>query len=126
MSEPNGWIHNQVAELLSAYIDGEVTAAERGLVEAHLASCDACGRDLATLRQELSDALQLGIQTLPPDQRATLVLSDVQGFSYQEIADMTGVSLGTVKSRLSRARARLRDYLITQQELLPAQYRLVE
>ena len=79
-----------------------------------------------TLRQELSDALQSGIQTLPADQRATLVLSDVQGFSYQEIADMTGVSLGTVKSRLSRARARLRDYLITQQELLPAQYRLVE
>ncbi len=78
------------------------------------------------LRQELSDALQSGIQTLPADQRATLVLSDVQGFSYQEIADMTGVSLGTVKSRLSRARARLRDYLVTQQELLPAQYRLVE
>jgi RNA polymerase sigma-70 factor (ECF subfamily) len=78
------------------------------------------------LRQELSDVLQSGIQTLPADQRATLVLSDVQGFSYQEIADMTGVSLGTVKSRLSRARARLRDYLVTQQELLPAQYRLVE
>ncbi len=76
------------------------------------------------LRQELSDLIQLGIETLPPDQRAVLVLSDVQGFSYQEIADITGVSLGTVKSRLSRARSKLRDYLMAQQELLPTQYRL--
>lgn len=79
-----------------------------------------------TLRQELNEMIQLGIQTLPADQRVVLVLSDVQGFSYQEIADITGVSLGTVKSRLSRARARLRDYLVAQQELLPAQYRLTE
>ncbi len=78
------------------------------------------------LRQELNEVIQLGIETLPADQRVALVLSDVQGFSYQEIADITGVSLGTVKSRLSRARARLRDYLVAQQELLPAQYRLTE
>jgi RNA polymerase sigma-70 factor (ECF subfamily) len=52
------------------------------------------------------------------------VLSDVQGFAYQDIADITGVSLGTVKSRLSRARTKLRDYLVDYQELLPAQYRL--
>jgi RNA polymerase sigma-70 factor (ECF subfamily) len=77
-----------------------------------------------TLRQELSGVIQFGIETLPSDQRVALVLSDVQGFSYQEIADITGVSLGTVKSRLSRARTKLRDYLLAQQELLPAQYRL--
>jgi RNA polymerase sigma-70 factor (ECF subfamily) len=79
-----------------------------------------------TLRQELNEMIQSGIETLPADQRVVLVLSDVQGFSYQEIADITGISLGTVKSRLSRARARLRDYLVAQQELLPAQYRLTE
>ncbi|MEJ2560472.1 MAG: sigma-70 family RNA polymerase sigma factor [Anaerolineae bacterium] len=78
------------------------------------------------LRQELNEVIQSGIETLPADQRVVLVLSDVQGFSYQEIADITGVSLGTVKSRLSRARAKLRDYLVAQQELLPAQYRLTE
>jgi RNA polymerase sigma-70 factor (ECF subfamily) len=43
---------------------------------------------------------------------------------YQEIADATGVALGTVKSRLSRARAKVRDLLMEQKELLPAQYRL--
>jgi len=75
-------------------------------------------------RQEMSRVIQAGIETLPPDQRITLVLSDVQGLSYQEIAEAMDVSLGTVKSRLARARGKLRDYLRSQGELLPARYRL--
>jgi RNA polymerase sigma-70 factor (ECF subfamily) len=75
-------------------------------------------------RQELSRAIQAGINDLPPDQRIALTLRDVAGMPYQEIAEVTRVSLGTVKSRISRARAKLRDYLLAQQELLPAQYRL--
>jgi RNA polymerase sigma-70 factor (ECF subfamily) len=74
-------------------------------------------------RQDLGYAIQKGLDELPPDQRMTLVLSDIQGFSYQEIAEATGVSLGTVKSRLSRGRARLRDYLQREEELLPRRYR---
>jgi RNA polymerase sigma-70 factor (ECF subfamily) len=76
------------------------------------------------LRQELGGAIQAGLNTLPPDQRVALVLSDVQGLSYQEIAEVTRASLGTVRSRLSRGRAKLRDYLLDQGELLPARYRL--
>ena len=76
------------------------------------------------LRQELSRVIQVGIGTLPPEQRVALVLSDVQGLSYQEIAEATGASLGTVKSRLSRARGKLRDFLLEQRELLPSRYRL--
>lgn len=75
-------------------------------------------------RQELNQAIQRGIEILPPDQRIVLVLSDVQGLSYKEIADITGVSLGTVKSRLSRGRTKLRDHLLEQRELLPTRYRL--
>ena len=75
-------------------------------------------------RQELRRLLQAGISLLPNDQRAVLVLSDVQGFSYQEIAEAVGVPKGTVKSRLHRARAKLRDYLQDREELLPARYRL--
>jgi RNA polymerase sigma-70 factor (ECF subfamily) len=70
------------------------------------------------------DVIQTGIETLPPDQRVTLVLSDVQGMSYQEIAEVTEVALGTVKSRLARARSKLRDYLRDNGELIPRQYRL--
>jgi len=75
-------------------------------------------------RQELSRLLQARIALLPDDQRVVLVLSDVQGFSYQEIAEAMGVPRGTVKSRLHRARAKLRDYLQDREELLPARYRL--
>jgi hypothetical protein len=76
VSEQRGWIHDQVAELLSAYIDGEVTADERGLVEAHLASCDVCGRDLATLRQTVTLLRQLPQVAAP--RPFTLRESDVQ------------------------------------------------
>ncbi len=77
-----------------------------------------------TERQELSRAIQAGINNLPPDQRIALTLCDVAGMNYQEIAEIMQVSLGTVKSRINRARTKLRDYLLAQQELLPAQYRL--
>jgi RNA polymerase sigma-70 factor (ECF subfamily) len=45
------------------------------------------------------------------EQRAIIVLRDVEGMNYAEIAQVFGVELGTVKSRISRARARLRDVL---------------
>ncbi len=75
-------------------------------------------------RMDLQDALHECLQDLPDDQRAVAVLSDVEGFSYDEIAQITGAALGTVKSRLSRSRARLRDCLQGFQELLPHAYRL--
>lgn len=76
------------------------------------------------VRQELGRIIQVGINQLPTDQRMTLMLSDVEGLSYDEIAVVMDTSLGTVKSRLSRARAKLRDFLLQQQELLPKRYRL--
>jgi len=66
------------------------------------------------LSGELGDQIQRAIMTLSGDQRTTLVLVDVQGLSYEEAAEATGASLGTVKSRLSRARAAVRDVLLRQ------------
>ena len=77
-------------------------------------------------RSELSDAIQDCINDLPDDQRVIAVLADVQEYAYQEIADITGLALGTVKSRLSRARGKLRDCLRAVRELLPVEYRLVD
>jgi RNA polymerase sigma-70 factor, ECF subfamily len=62
-------------------------------------------------RLELAQALQRALVQLQDDQRLVVILSDVQGYSYDEIAAITNVSLGTVKSRLSRGRSRLRDIL---------------
>ncbi len=78
--------------------------------------------DERALRHELSAAIQRGIAQLPEEQRIVVILSDVQGFAYEEIAEVTSTNLGTVKSRLSRARARLRD-ILRAGELLPAKFR---
>ncbi len=76
-------------------------------------------------RVELALLIEQCLGTLPEDQRVTAVLGDVEGYDYSEIASITQVSLGTVKSRLSRARAKLRDCLQTAGgELLPQSYRL--
>lgn len=88
-----------------------------------LISHEAGPEDLAQQR-ELSRAIEGCVRALPAEQRTLVVLRDVEGFDYQAIAATTGLELGTVKSRLSRARARLRDCLRGLGELLPAPYRL--
>lgn len=75
-------------------------------------------------RAELAEAIERCLQGLPEDQRVATVLCDVEGYDYNEIADIMTVSLGTVKSRISRARTKLRDCLRGLGELLPASYRL--
>ncbi len=74
-------------------------------------------------RKELGRLIQRGIAELPPDQRTVLILSDIEGMPYEEIAAVTSVALGTVKSRLSRARAKLREFLTERQEQLPMGFR---
>ena len=78
--------------------------------------------DEFALRRELASAIQHGLASLPEEQRVILILSDIQGLAYEEIAQITDTNLGTVKSRLSRGRARLREVLKAG-ELLPARYR---
>lgn len=76
------------------------------------------------LTQELQALIQKGLEQLPLDQRVAVVLCDVEGLSYEEVAESTQISLGTVRSRISRGRARLRNYLYQHRELLPRDYRL--
>jgi RNA polymerase sigma-70 factor (ECF subfamily) len=65
-----------------------------------------------------SRVIATALQQITPDQRTAIVLFDVEGYDYQEIADMTGVSLGTVKSRIHRGRLALRDLLAGDLELM--------
>ena len=76
-----------------------------------------------TLRGELAAEIQRAILSLPPEQRLVVTLIDVQGFSYGDAAEAADVSIGTVKSRLSRGRARIRDHLRGLGELLPPEFR---
>ena len=75
------------------------------------------------ITEELREEIERGILSLPGHQRAALVLIDVQGFSYEEAARALATSVGTIKSRLSRARARVRDHLMKRRELLPCTFR---
>jgi RNA polymerase sigma factor (sigma-70 family) len=59
----------------------------------------------------LDDDVQAALKALPPEYRAAVVLCDIEGFSYEEIAATLGVKLGTVRSRIHRGRAQLRSAL---------------
>ena len=72
-----------------------------------------------TAHQPSDDGVQALLNTLPSDQRLTLVLSDVQGSSYREIADVIGASVDVVRSRLSRGRTALRNALLARGEISP-------
>ena len=76
-------------------------------------------------QRELQRAIQSCISALNADQRVVLVLCDVEGMDYGAIAEQVGAQIGTVKSRLSRARAAVRDCLQGVRELLPPAYRLI-
>ncbi len=84
--------------------DEEVTWAEPAAPGPELA-------DIAASREALA-VVEEALRNVPEDQRAALLLRDVEGFAYEEIAMMTSVEIGTVKSRIHRARVAVRNTLI--------------
>ena len=75
-------------------------------------------------QQELHALLERSIAKLPKHHRTTIVLIDRIGLSYEEAAKVMDVALGTVKSRLARARKEMQSLLQAERELLPARFRL--
>ena len=75
-------------------------------------------------QQELEKAIQNCLGGLPEEFRTVIVLVDVQGMDYQEASDVVRKPLGTIRSRLARARQRVQDCLQNVGELLPDKYRL--
>ncbi len=75
------------------------------------------------LDAELRRRIAAALTRLPEDQRLAVVLADVEGLDYTEIGSVMRTSLGTVKSRIARGRARLRQLLLAEPELLPARFR---
>jgi len=75
-------------------------------------------------RKELSGQLQAALLAIPFDQRQAIVLSDIYGYRYDEIAIMTATSVGTIKSRIHRGRERLRKVLAVEPELFSTSGRL--
>jgi RNA polymerase sigma-70 factor, ECF subfamily len=77
-------------------------------------------------QEELEHALQHCLENLPTEFRSVVVLADIQGLDYEEVAVAVKTPVGTIKSRLARARMRLRECLQGFRELLPSAFRLNE
>lgn len=90
----------------------------------HLVDDDAELPEQMLQRDELRTLLDRAIARLPEEQRLVLILVDRMGLSYAEVTQTLNVRLGTVKSRLARARKRMQVLLQENRELLPARYRL--
>ena len=78
---------------------------------------DSNAPEKQAMRSELRRNLNRAIQELPEEMRAAVVLRDIQGFSYDEIARMLEINVGTIKSRISRGREKLREKLKENAEL---------
>lgn len=70
-------------------------------------------------RRELRERIEEGLQTLPPEYRAVLVLREMQQLRYDEIAQALSLDVGTVKSRISRGRRKLRGFLLERGNFFP-------
>ena len=84
----------------------------------------SAGPEQQALSGEVARQIEHALTRLAPEQRLAVVLCDIQGLSYDEAAQVMSVELGTVKSRLSRARAHLRDVLLATGELKGPSQRL--
>jgi RNA polymerase sigma factor (sigma-70 family) len=108
-----GWLHRITTNL---FLD---TARRKSRIRFDALPEDADNRlpsalptpDLAYVNQMFDADIEAALAELPPDFRAAVVLCDVEGLSYEEIADVLGVKMGTVRSRIHRGRALLRKAL---------------
>jgi RNA polymerase sigma-70 factor (ECF subfamily) len=96
----SGGLYNLFLESLSG--GDPPAAAARGWTEPELR---------AFLRNVVGDEVKAALESLPPAFRIAVILRDVEGFSYREIADMLGVPVGTVMSRIFRGRKALQERL---------------
>lgn len=95
---------------------------EEGAVE--LPDLGAADPEAEASRSELYRYLDAALRRLPEDQRTAVVLCDVYGMDYGEVAETTASALGTVKSRIHRGRLRLRELMAEHRELFISEVRL--
>ena len=108
-----GWLHRITTNLFldqarrKQRIRFDALSDER----AHRLTSSAPTPDVAYADQTFDDDIERALATLPPDFRAAVVLCDVEGLAYEEIAEILDTKLGTVRSRIHRGRAMLRSAL---------------
>lgn len=104
------WWRRRELEMTAVAVE-EVDRDNSWVLSAAIKTNDREAPDEALQRKELGDILHEAIAALPFDQRTILLLKEIDGLSYEDIAGTLNLALGTVKSRLARARRALRDKL---------------
>ena len=98
-------------------LENEILAEER-ISPLHDFSSSSIMPEMEVERHELEQVIQQALDRLDADQRTIIVLIDQQDFNYAEAAQVLGIPVGTVKSRLARARLRLRQLLSTLSSIM--------
>ena len=94
------------------------TASLDGLLDSGWSPSDDCDTpEHHAIAEEKREAIHKAIADLPEDMRSAIVLRDIEGFSYDEISDMLSINVGTIKSRISRGREKLREKIRLKPEL---------
>ncbi len=108
-----GWLHRITTNLFLDQVRRKARIRFEGLPEDaadRLASREIGPAQLLDDRT-YADDVQAALDALPPDFRVAVVLCDIEGLTYEEISELLGIKLGTVRSRIHRGRAALRDSL---------------
>jgi RNA polymerase sigma-70 factor (ECF subfamily) len=100
-----------------APLTGELSSADDDNPGVRDVPNGSAGPDVRAEQREQAVLVHGALQRLAADHRAIIVLFDLQGLSYQDVVEALGIPLGTVKSRLNRARLALRDELAPHREL---------
>jgi RNA polymerase sigma-70 factor (ECF subfamily) len=117
-----GWLHRITVNLFLDSVRRKSRARVDALPEdgADRLRDDSPGPEALLLDATLDDDVASALAALPPDFRAAIILCDIEGLTYEEIAATLGVKLGTVRSRISRGRAQLRTALEHRRRTQPA------
>jgi RNA polymerase sigma-70 factor (ECF subfamily) len=108
------WFYRLAVNYCKDWIQKEsrrVQTADISDIEETTICADNNGPVHAYEKKETSDAVQAAIRELPEDQRIAIILHDIQGYDYSAIAEIASIPIGTVKSRLARARQKLAEKL---------------
>jgi RNA polymerase sigma factor (sigma-70 family) len=114
-ADPRAWLMKIVRNTCYTWLHSNRPLQEAEEFDENLFSPDssAPNPEEAVLRDDSSTLVRKALEKLPPNFREVLVLREIEGMSYREIAEITGMPAGTVMSNLSRARGRLRQALMS-------------
>ncbi|HLS39791.1 MAG TPA: RNA polymerase sigma factor SigE [Ornithinicoccus sp.] len=117
-----GWLHRITTNLFLDRVRRRQRIRFDALSEESAARIPSArpGPEAAYEANHLDDDVQRALDSLNPQFRAAVVLSDIEGYSYEEVAQTLGIKLGTVRSRIHRGRAQLREALAHRAPRQPA------